>query len=107
MLAPSTPFGHNRYMSPPAADDDTTRDHAEFDHARAILLAFAAAMAEWERACAAQARQRPFEQLDRNELHDLHESQRASCQAIFDRLCTDRPRGNARPAVPHYADPSD
>lgn len=78
----------------------------DISRATAVLTAFAAAMARWEADCAAQSRARPPEQMDQNELHDLHASQRAACQAIFDRHCTNRPRGNHRPAVAHHVEPS-
>jgi hypothetical protein len=87
---------------PPSADPD---DLQQIQQATAVLTAFAAAMAEWERDCLAQERHLPVERLDRNEVHERHEAQRATCQAIFDRHCNNRPRPYSRPESPQFRDP--
>jgi hypothetical protein len=88
-------------------DVESIGDAGELERARAVLLGFAAVMSKWEQNCAAQGRERPIEQLDRNEVREALGAQRAGCEAIFERFCTDRPRGNGRPGVVRYAEPSD
>jgi hypothetical protein len=64
-------------------------------------------MARWEKDCSEQDRANPPERLDPNEYHASIDAMRATCQKIFDQHCTDRPRGNSRPAAIHYGDPSE
>src|SRR6266702_2117516 len=82
-------------------------DAEQLAQATTLLRNFAAAMAQWEADCVEQDRVNPPERLDPNEYHASAEAMRDSCQKIFDQYCTDRPRGNSRPASVRYGDPSE
>ena len=82
-------------------------DAEQLEQATTLLRDFATAMARWEKECSDQDRANPPERLDPNEYHAAAQAMRASCQKIFDRYCTDRPRGNSRPATVCYGYPSE
>lgn len=71
-----------------------------------MLLEFAAAMAKWETE-GWKEQQRDISKWTEQQYRDLVARQTASCKAIIERYCTDKPRAYSRPNAMHFSNPSE